>query len=324
MLHDQRAADPFDGFDVHTPAMHVQGHEFIAIRRRPVIALINHHADVRVAAAKIIGAAAAAVRVVPFLAGIPMVVVRLLVDEFIDEGIRVLAMHALEVRAVDTLPTVPDHRVDEQELVILGPVGAPRVGRAVAVRLEDFLHRVITPQAARCGLTLILRHAGDIDPRSARDADASIQPTIRTPLQSVRKGMATRGGRAKSIEDDFRWARGLIASHRNEEQVRRTQRPHAAQTALDTGEHLHVFRNDGAFIELPVAVSIFEDDNPVAELEVEAFLAVGISIVLGDPQAATLVPAKGDGLTDIGLGGKERGGEPLGQVEFGQRIRGLQ
>ena len=136
--------------------------------------------------------------------------------------------------------------------------------------------------------------------------------------------MATRGGRAKSIEDDFRWARGLITRHRNEEQVRRAQRPHAAEAALNTGEHLHVFRNDGAFIELPVVVSIFEDDNPIAELEVEAFLAVGIRIVLGDPQAATLVPAKGDGLTDIGLGGKERGGEPLGQVEFGQRIRGLQ
>ena len=324
MLHDQRAADPFDGFDVHTPAMHVQGHEFIAIRRRPVIALINHHSDVRVAAAKIIGAAAAAVRVVPFLAGIPMVVVRLLIDEFVDKRIRVLAVHALEVRAMDALPAVTDHGVDEQELVILGPVGAPRVSRAMAVGLEDFLHRVITPQTARSGLTLRLLHAGDIDPRGTRDTHATVEPTVRAPLKSVRKGMATRGGRAKSIEDDFRWARGLITSHRNEEQVRRAQRPHAAEAALDTGEHLHVFRNDGAFIELPVAVSIFEDDNPVAELEVEAFLAVGISIVLGDPQAATLVPAKGDGLTDIGLGGKERGGEPLGQVEFGQRIRGLQ
>ena len=71
-------------------------------------------------------------------------------------------------------------------------------------------------------------------------------------------------------------------------------------------------------------VSILEDDNPIAELEVEALLAVGVSVVLGDPKAAALVPTKGDGLTDVRLSREERGGEPLGEMELGQRIRGLQ
>ena len=197
--------------------MHVQGHEFIAIRRRPVIALINHHSDVRVAAAKIIGATAATVGIVPLLARVPVVVVGLLVDEFVHKWIGVFAMHPLEVRTVNALPAMPDHGVDEQELVILGPIGTPGVRRAMAVGLEDFLHRVITPEAARGGLTLVLRHTGDINPRGTGNTDAAVEPTVRAPLQSVRKGMATRGGRAKSIEDDFRWARGLITSHRNEE-----------------------------------------------------------------------------------------------------------
>ena len=137
-------------------------------------------------------------------------------------------MHPLEVSAVDTLPAVPDYRVNEQQLVVLGPVGAPRVSRTVAVGLEDFLDRVITPQAARRGLTLLLLHARDINPRGTGNTDATVEPPIGTPLESVGKGVAAGGRRAEAIEDDLGRTRGLIAIHRNKEQVRWAHRPDAA------------------------------------------------------------------------------------------------
>ena len=113
VLHDERAAPALDGFDVHAPAMQVQRHELVAILRRPVVALVNHHADVRMPATEAIRTAATAVGVVPLLAGVPVIVVGLLVDELVDERIRVFAVHALEVRAMDALPAVADDRINE-------------------------------------------------------------------------------------------------------------------------------------------------------------------------------------------------------------------
>ena len=51
VLHDERAALPLDAFDVHAPSVQVERHEFVAILRRPVVALVDHHTDVRVPAA---------------------------------------------------------------------------------------------------------------------------------------------------------------------------------------------------------------------------------------------------------------------------------
>ena len=164
VLHDERASLALDGFDVHASAVQIKRHELVAILRRPVVSLINHHTDMRVPATEAVRAAAAAVGVVPLLAGVPVIVVGLLVDELVDERIRVFAVHALEVRAMDALPAVTDDRVDEEQLVVLGPIGAPRVGGAVAIRLEDLRHRVIAPETAGGGLTLLLGHARDVDP----------------------------------------------------------------------------------------------------------------------------------------------------------------
>ena len=164
MLHDQRAALPLDAFDVHATAVQVKRHELVTILRRPVVALVDHHADVRVTAAEAVRAAATAVGIIPLLAGVPVIMVGLLVDEFVDIGIRIFAVHALEVRAMDALPAVADDGVDEKEFVVLGPIGAPGVGRAVAVGFEDLGHRMIAPETAGGGLTLLLGHARDVDP----------------------------------------------------------------------------------------------------------------------------------------------------------------
>ena len=136
--------------------------------------------------------------------------------------------------------------------------------------------------------------------------------------------MAAGGGGAEAVEDDLRRTGGLVTIHRDEDQVRRADGPDATEAALDAREHLDLVREDGTLIELPVVVGVLEDDDPVAEVEVETLLAVGVGIVLGDPQTAALVPAHRDRLTDIGLGGEERGLEALGEVQLGQRVGRLE
>ena len=114
VLHHQRAADALEGLHVDASTMEIERHQLITVLARPVLALVDHHPHVRMTATEAIGPAATAVRIVPLLAGVPVVVVRLLVDELVDERVRILAVHALEVRTVDTLPAMPDDRVDEE------------------------------------------------------------------------------------------------------------------------------------------------------------------------------------------------------------------
>ena len=263
MLHDQRATLPLYALNVHASSMQIERHELVAILRRPVVALVDHHADMRVPATEAVRAAATAVSIVPLLAGVPVIVVRLLINEFVDERIRILAVHALKVRTVDALPAMTDDGVDEQQLVVLSPIGTPRVGGAVAVRLKDLGDRVITPEAAGGGLALFLGHARHVDPRGARDADAAVEPTIGTPLESVGEGVTARRSGAETVEHDLGRTGGLVAVHRNEEKVGRAHCIHAAEATLDAGEHLHLVGEDGALVEFAVVVAVLEDDDAV-------------------------------------------------------------
>ena len=133
--------------------------------------------------------------------------------------------------------------------------------------------------------------------------------------------MAAGRGSAEAIEHDLGRTGGLVSVHRDEEKVGRAHRIHAAEAALDAGEHLHLVGEDGALVEFAVVVAVLEDDDTVAQVQVEAFLAVGVGIVLGDPQAAALVPTKRDGLTDVRLSGEERGLEAFGEVQLGEGLR---
>jgi hypothetical protein len=53
----------------------------------------------------------------------------------------------------------------------------------------------------------------------------------------------------------------------------------APEAALDAGEHLEIIGEYRASIETPVVVGVLEEDNAIAELEVEALLVVGVGVV---------------------------------------------
>ena len=102
--------------------------------------------------------------------------------------------------------------------------------------------------------------------------------------------------------------------------MRRAHRPHPAEAALDAREHLHVVGEHRALIKLTVVVRVLEDHDAVLQLQVEAFLAVRVGVVLRHPESAALIPAERDGLAYVGLGGEERGPKTFGQMELGQGV----
>ena len=229
-------------------------------------------------------------------------------------------MHALEVRALDAVPEVADDGIDEEHLAVLVPVHAPGVRGAVAVGFVDLPRGVVAPDAASGGLALVLGRAGHVHPARAADADASVKPAVRPPFQAVGEGVATGGGGAEAVKDDLRRAARLVVLRGNPEQVRRAEGIHAAEAALDAGEHLQVVAEDGALVEVAGVLRVLEDENAVAQLQVEALLAIGVGVVLGDPEAAFFIPAHGDGLLNVRLMREDGGLEAGWEVHHADRL----
>ena len=73
---------------------------------------------------------------------------------------------------------------------------------------------------------------------------------------------------------------------------------------------------------MPVALAVFKDDDAVAQAQVELHPALGVSVVLGDPEPPVRIPRETDGVLDVGLGGKERGLETRRELDRGGRGSG--
>ena len=153
VLADVAAAPALEAVDIHAATVEIGCEHLATILGREVRALVNHQADVRVATADTGGGGGDAqlAHVGPDLAAIPMVMVGVLVDEFVNARVRVVAVHPLEVRSLDAVPEVADDRVDEEHFPVLIPIHAPRVRRAVTVGLVDFLGGMIAPDTAGGG-----------------------------------------------------------------------------------------------------------------------------------------------------------------------------
>jgi hypothetical protein len=72
---------------------------------------------------------------------------------------------------------------------------------------------------------------------------------------------------------------------------------------------------------MTVTVFVFEDEDAVAQVEVEPLAALGVRVILGDPQAPARVPRHPDGVLHVRLsgedGGFEAGREPHLRSRFG-------
>ncbi len=209
--------------------------------------------------------------------------VGVLIDEVVDAGIGILTVHAFEVCALNPVPEMADDGIDEKHFAVLVPIRAPGIRGAMAVGLVDFAHGMVAPDAAGGGLTFLARRAGNVRPTRAGDADATVEPAIGAPLQAVGECVAAPRRGAETVEEDLRRAAGFVAVSGNPEQIRRTQGVDATEAALDAGEHLEIVGEDRALVEVAVVVGVFEDQDAIAKLEVEALLVVGVGIVLRNP-----------------------------------------
>ncbi len=240
MARDVAGFRAFEALAIDAAAVLVEREKLVAIGGRPVVAAIDHRADVRVTAAVGIGLAAA--RVGPFFAGVEVPVVGVHVDQLVGVGAGGTGRAADETRAGERVPEVAVDGVDEERFAVGVPVVAPGIGRAVGDGLESFALRMKAPEAAAQGNALLGGCAGHANLAGTRAAAASIEPAVRPPFQAVGEVVIHRVHGIETVENDlFRTVWRVVAvGIGDEDKVWRAHRPHAAVADGDAGEHLDV------------------------------------------------------------------------------------
>ncbi len=184
-------------------------------------------------------------------------------------------------------------------LAVLVEIQTPWVGRAVRDHLEDMPRGMVPPDAGVDGNALGIGRAGFAHAAVGEHAVAAPQPTIRAPDEGVQRLVGVL--QAPTVEQNLRFTGRLVAAgiQRNIQQLGGGTDPNAAMTHLQAADQIQVFHEDGALVELPVTISVFQDHNTIQSLAGRALLRVAVG--LGDPHPAAVVQRHGHGLVHIGL-----------------------
>ena len=91
-------------------------------------------------------------------------------------------------------------------------------------------------------------------------------------------------------------------------------------TNLDAREPLRFLGENFSQIEMAIIVLVFKDQDAVAEMEVKFFAALGVGVILCNPQPPARVPSHADGVLHVRLGGKDGGLETRWKLDFGERF----
>ena len=185
-------------------AMNVVHEELAAIFFGPIVALINHQAGVRMAAARGAGAAVAGVR--PLIAG-PMNMIGNGFDVVVNVRIEMRAGLALVTAALNHVEQMRNDAGFDDALAVLVEIDAPRIAGAFGKQFEHMLGRMITPDAGVDARAFAVRRAGLADVRMREHAVAAIKPAVRSPGESVQRFV--RVLISPTIEQNLRWPGGL-------------------------------------------------------------------------------------------------------------------
>lgn len=71
---------------------------------------------------------------------------------------------------------------------------------------------------------------------------------------------------------------------------------------LDAGGGLEFVGEDLSGAEPTLIILGIEDEDAIAQVEVETFSAFGVGIILDDPESALSIPGHGDGVLHVGFG----------------------
>src|SRR5262249_32149897 len=133
-------------------------------------------------------------------------------------------------------------------------IEAPGIGRAPGEDFEDLLGRMIAPDAAVEGNSLVVGRSRLADFRRGQDAVATIEPTVRPPDERV-EDVVLRV-QAPAVEQDFRRPGGLVLTglDRDEDEIRRRAQPDAAKPERDPAQVGAVVEEDRSFVEMTGAL----------------------------------------------------------------------
>ncbi len=343
MLGDVAGALWHEVFLVDALAVDVEKHRAAAVFLGKVVAVVDQQPAMRVAAARRVGDGIAGVRRGADI----MQVVGDGVDVGIDVGIEVPERVRLAevIPALDDVPEVRNDAGLGEPVALVVIIEAPGIRRAGGKNLELMLHRMIPPVGAiqrRAG-TLALHRLGFGHPHfgMGEDAMAAVKPAIRPPDERVQRFVGILV--APAIGEDDRIAARLIPRfiQRDVEQIRRGADIHAPETHLDAADEIEVFDEDLPRLERAVTIRVFEDENTIpAREDVLELIRIGageIAIVVGarsgwpggaagirhalhDPEAPARIPAKGDGLEQVRLGGEQIDREPRRHLHSLERL----
>ena len=268
--------------------MDVVHEKFTSILLRPALAQINHHARVRVPAARRRRAAVARVR--PFAARVMNVVadgLDVVVNERVDEplirvgvealvrkrflaiDVEMLAALPLEPSALNHVPEMRNHAGLNETLAVFVEVDAPRIARAFGEHLEDMFGGMITPHTGVHALSLFLWCAGFANKRRTENTVTTIKPAVRAPGEGV-QCLVRVGVVIPAVEENLRITRGfrrVAVLDWNEHEVGRGAYPYAAEAELQSADQIQVIEEHRAPIEFAVAVGVFEDQDAVVAAE---------------------------------------------------------
>src|SRR5438874_375118 len=108
MFADVATAAALKDFLIHPAAMQVEREKMLAILSGPIVALVNHHADMRMAASKIVRDSIP--RLLPSFRGVEMPVVCVLIDQRVCARVRIEGVRTNEMRPGKLMPEMTIHR----------------------------------------------------------------------------------------------------------------------------------------------------------------------------------------------------------------------
>ena len=250
---DVAAAVRFHDIDVDAVPVNVAHKQFAVILFRPRSTLITQQPTVRVTATE-----TTADRVPrPLVRALPVPVRGNRFDVVVGVRVEVLPRLALVAATLHDVPEVRNHAGFDEEIAVRIVVQPPRVRGALREDFKRMPRRMISPDARVDRRALRVLRAGSADVRVREHAVATVQPAIRTPDETV-KGFV-RVLVAETIEENFRLARLVVRIGGDEQHVRRSPDPDAAEAILDARDEVQAFKEDGLFVELAIAVSVLED-----------------------------------------------------------------
>lgn len=253
-------------------------------------------------------------RLRPTLFRIEVEVVRVVVNLFVDVRVGIEEEGAREVSAGNHVPEVTVDGVDEEEIVQVVPVVAPRVGRAVTKHFESAGAGVETPDASVEGNARCVWGAGSANAAGARAAASPVEPAVRPEADSVCKVVVAVAGDGEAVENGLRFRVWLVVvvAVWDEEQLGWANGPDAVLRDFDSGQALECVGEDGGFWRGGVRGVRGKHHDAVSEFGLEAFGMLGVGEVFSDPEPSFVIPSGGDGVADVGFAGEDRNVQTFG------------